>query len=150
MASGIGSELQVPPASALQVDHAQTPSPRVGALTHPAALEQLEPSEWKDGMRINSHDKESCAGHITRGAEDVEIALPAVRHRAPTTGGGADELAEQSKAAAAPAVGIGVPVWLRFLPALILYPIWLRTMVALDLWEPAYRDGTNSGKSYLQ
>jgi hypothetical protein len=144
---GVGSVLQVP---ALQVDHAQTPSPSCGARTPPAALEQQEPSEWKNG--INSHDKEACERHISRAAEDVEIALPLVRHRAQTTSGGADELEEQSKLVeqvkAAP-VGIGVPVWLRFLPALILYPIWFRTMVALDLWEPAYRDGTNSGKSHL-
>ena len=78
-----------------------------------------------------AYGKEACERHISRGAEDVEFAL--VRH--------ADELAEQGKE-----VGIGVRVWIRFLPALILYPIWLRTMVALDLWEPAYRDGAKFWK----
>jgi len=136
---GVGCVMKV---EEIEFDHAQTPIPSYGACTPPAALEQQEPSDWKNG--INSHDKEACERHISRAAEDVEIALPLVRHRAQTTGGGADE--EQMKAAR---VGIGVPVWLRFLPALILYPIWLRTMVALDLWEPAYRDGTISGKSHL-
>ena len=144
---GVGCVMKV---EEIEVDHAQTPIPSYGARTPPAALEQQEPSDWKNG--INSHDKEACERHISRAAEDVEIALPLVRHRAQTTGGGADELEEQNKLVEqmkAARVGIGVPVWLRFLPALILYPIWLRTMVALDLWEPAYRDGTNSGKSHL-
>jgi len=34
-----------------------------------------------------------------------------------------------------------LPVWQRFLPALIFYPIWLRTMIAQDLWADAYSDG---------
>jgi len=34
-----------------------------------------------------------------------------------------------------------LPMWQRFLPALIFYPIWLRTMIANDMWSEAYSDG---------
>lgn len=95
-------------------------------------------------MGALDNDAEPPAMGAHRAAEDVEIALPV---RVPSEAGGeADEgpIAGREKSTdvgTAPAVGTALPVWLRFLPALIFYPIWLRTMIAHDLWEPAYRDG---------